>query len=172
MISTHLFLVGPMGAGKSTIGKQLASVLGRPFFDIDAEIVKSTGADIQWIFDMEGEEGFRQRESTMLLRTISSSTPSVIATGGGIVLSTANRKAMISAGEVVYLRVTKQQLYERTKRDKKRPLLQVEDRKAAIDLLYEQRDPLYREVADIVFTSSSFHVQQVVAELADQLSVS
>ena len=75
-----------MGAGKSTIGKQLANILGRPFFDIDVEIVKSTGADIQWIFDMEGEEGFRQRESAMLLRTIASSTPSVIATGGGIVL--------------------------------------------------------------------------------------
>ena len=171
MITEHLFLVGPMGAGKSTIGKQLANILGRPFFDIDVEIVKSTGADIQWIFDMEGEEGFRQRESAMLLRTIASSTPSVIATGGGIVLRSDNRNAMVDAGKVVYLWVTKQQLYERTKRDKKRPLLQVEDRKTAIDLLYEQRDPLYREIADIVFRSSSFHAQQVAAELADQLSL-
>jgi shikimate kinase len=171
MTTEHLFLVGPMGAGKSTIGKQLANILGRPFFDIDVEIVKSTGADIQWIFDMEGEEGFRQRESAMLLRTIASSTPSVIATGGGIVLRSDNRNAMVEAGKVVYLWVTKQQLYERTKRDKKRPLLQVEDRKTAIDLLYEQRDPLYREIADIVFRSSSFHAQQVATELADQLSV-
>lgn len=171
MTKRHLFLIGPMGAGKSTIGKQLASVLGRPFLDIDLEIVKSTGADIQWIFDMEGEHGFRQRESNMLMRTISSSTPSVIATGGGIVLSTDNRNAMTTAGKVVYLWVTKQQLYERTERDKKRPLLQVEDRKSTIDLLYEQRDPLYREIADIVFRSSSFHAQQVAAELADQLSV-
>jgi shikimate kinase len=171
MITEHLFLVGPMGAGKSTIGKQLANILGRPFFDIDVEIVKSTGADIQWIFDMEGEEGFRQRESAMLLRTIASSTPSVIATGGGIVLRSDNRNAMVDAGKVVYLWVTKQQLYERTERDKKRPLLQVEDRKSTIDLLYEQRDPLYREIADIVFRSSSFHAQQVAAELADQLSV-
>ena len=171
MTTRHLFLIGPMGAGKSTIGKQLASVLGRPFLDIDLEIVKSTGADIQWIFDMEGEDGFRQRESNMLMRIISSSTPSVIATGGGIVLSTDNRNAMTTAGKVVYLWVTKQQLYERTERDKKRPLLQVEDRKSTIDLLYEQRDPLYREIADIVFRSSSFHAQQVAAELADQLSV-
>jgi shikimate kinase len=171
MITEHLFLVGPMGAGKSTIGKQLANILGRPFFDIDVEIVKSTGADIQWIFDMEGEEGFRQRESAMLLRTIASSTPSVIATGGGIVLRSDNRNAMVDAGKVVYLWVTKQQLYERTERDKKRPLLQVEDRKSTIDLLYEQRDPLYREIADIVFRSSSFHAQQVAAELADQLSL-
>ena len=171
MTTEHLFLVGPMGAGKSTIGKQLANILGRPFFDIDVEIVKSTGADIQWIFDMEGEEGFRQRESAMLLRTIASSTPSVIATGGGIVLRSDNRNAMVDAGKVVYLWVTKQQLYERTERDKKRPLLQVEDRKSTIDLLYEQRDPLYREIADIVFRSSSFHAQQVAAELADQLSV-
>ena len=108
MTTRHLFLIGPMGAGKSTIGKQLASVLGRPFLDIDLEIVKSTGADIQWIFDMEGEDGFRQRESNMLMRTISSSTPSVIATGGGIVLSTDNRNAMTTAGKVVYLWVTKQ----------------------------------------------------------------
>jgi len=171
MNTEHLFLVGPMGAGKSTIGKQLANILGRPFFDIDVEIVKSTGADIQWIFDMEGEEGFRQRESAMLLRTIASSTPSVIATGGGIVLRSDNRNAMVDAGKVVYLWVTKQQLYERTERDKKRPLLQVEDRKSTIDLLYEQRDPLYREIADIVFRSSSFHAQQVAAELADQLSL-
>ena len=171
MITEHLFLVGPMGAGKSTIGKQLANILGRPFFDIDVEIVKSTGADIQWIFDMEGEEGFRQRESAMLLRTIASSTPSVIATGGGIVLRSDNRNAMVDAGKVVYLWVTKQQLYERTERDKKRPLLQVEDRKSTIDLLYEQRDPLYREIADIIFRSSSFHAHQVAAELADQLSV-
>ena len=120
---------------------------------------------------MEGEHGFRQRESNMLMRTISSSSPSVIATGGGIVLSTDNRNAMTTAGKVVYLWVTNQQLYERTERDKKRPLLQVEDRKATIDLLYEQRDPLYREIADIVFRSSSFHAQQVAAELADQLSV-
>jgi len=171
MTTRHLFLIGPMGAGKSTIGKQLASVLGRPFLDIDLEIVKSTGADIQWIFDMEGEDGFRQRESNMLMRTIASSTPSVIATGGGIVLSTDNRNAMTTAGKVVYLWVTKQQLYERTERDKKRPLLQVEDRKSTIDLLYEQRDPLYREIADIIFRSSSFHAHQVAAELADQLSV-
>ena len=169
MITEHLFLVGPMGAGKSTIGKQLANILGRPFFDIDVEIVKSTGADIQWIFDMEGEEGFRQRESAMLLRTIASSTPSVIATGGGIVLRSDNRNAMVDAGKVVYLRVTKQQLYERTKRDKKRPLLQVEDRKTTIDLLYEQRDPLYRNVADIVFTPESVQMQRVAAELADLL---
>jgi len=171
MTTEHLFLVGPMGAGKSTIGKQLANILGRPFFDIDVEIVKSTGADIQWIFDMEGEEGFRQRESAMLLRTIASSTPSVIATGGGIVLRSDNRNAMVDAGKVVYLWVTKQQLYERTERDKRRPLLQVEDRKSTIDLLYEQRDPLYRQIADIVFRSSSFHAQQVAAELADQLSL-
>jgi len=171
MTTEHLFLVGPMGAGKSTIGKQLANILGRPFFDIDVEIVKSTGADIQWIFDMEGEEGFRQRESAMLLRTIASSTPSVIATGGGIVLRSDNRNAMVDAGKVVYLWVTKQQLYERTERDKRRPLLQVEDRKSTIDLLYEQRDPLYRQIAVIVFRSSSFHAQQVAAELADQLSL-
>mgnify|MGYP000917994497 CR=1 FL=1 len=87
MTTRHLFLIGPMGAGKSTIGKQLASVLGRPFLDIDLEIIKSTGADIQWIFDMEGEDGFRQRESNMLMRTISSSTPSGSAGAGASSIS-------------------------------------------------------------------------------------
>jgi shikimate kinase len=159
-----------MGAGKSTVGKQLATTLGRPFFDIDHEIVKSTGADIQWIFDMEGEEGFRLRESKVLSSVIDSHSSAVIATGGGIILRASNRKVMSATGRVVYLSATKAQLYERTKRDKKRPLLQVTDRRAVIDELFDLRDPLYRSLADIVFTSGSVQMQRVANDIVEQLS--
>ena len=94
MSEQHIFLVGPMGAGKSTIGKHLAAFLNRPFFDIDNEIVARTGADIQWIFDMEGEEGFRARETRVLLELIGNDSSSVIATGGGIILRPENRAAL------------------------------------------------------------------------------
>ena len=169
-MSDHIFLIGPMGAGKSTVGKQLARALSRPFFDIDHEIVKSTGADIQWIFDMEGEDGFRLRESKALDNLIQSERSAVIATGGGVVLQSSNRIAMSKAGQVIYLCATKDQLYERTKRDKTRPLLQVDDRRAVIDSLFEERDPLYRSVADFVFSSGSVQIQRVVNEITDQLS--
>ena len=169
-MSDHIFLIGPMGAGKSTVGKQLATTLGRPFFDIDHEIVKSTGADIQWIFDMEGEEGFRLRESKVLSSVIDSHSSAVIATGGGIILRASNRKVMSATGRVVYLSATKAQLYERTKRDKKRPLLQVTDRRAVIDELFDLRDPLYRSLADIIFTSGSIQMQRVANDIVEQLS--
>ena len=169
-MSDHIFLIGPMGAGKSTVGKQLARVLSRPFFDIDDEITKSTGADIQWIFDMEGEEVFRLRESKALNNMIKLKRSAVIATGGGIVLERTNRIAMSKAGQVVYLFATKDQLYERTKRDRKRPLLQVADRRAVINRLFEQRDPLYRSVADFIFASGTVQIQTVVNEITDQLS--
>ena len=169
-MSDHIFLIGPMGAGKSTVGKQLARALSRPFFDIDHEITKSTGADIQWIFDMEGEEGFRLRESKALNNLIKLERSAVIATGGGVVLDPANRTAMSKAGRVIYLSATKDQLYERTKRDKKRPLLQVADRRTVINSLFEQRDPLYRSVADFVFASGTVQMQAVVNEITNQLS--
>ena len=128
MSEQHIFLVGPMGAGKTTIGRQLADFLCRPFIDVDNEIEARTGADIQWIFDMEGEQGFRDRESKVLKAIIETSPSSIIATGGGIVLRNENRTILQKNGLVVYLSATKEQLYERTRRDKNRPLLQVDDR--------------------------------------------
>jgi shikimate kinase len=119
---------------------------------------------------MEGEDGFRLRESKALDNLIQSERSAVIATGGGVVLQSSNRTAMSKAGRVIYLCATKDQLYERTKRDKKRPLLQVDDRRAVIDSLFEQRDPLYRSVADFVFASGSVQIQRVVNEITDQLS--
>ena len=141
-----------MGVGKTTVGKQLASLLHRPFVDVDAEIETRCGADIPWIFDMEGEQGFRQRESKVLEDIIASNPSSVIATGGGVVLSAKNRQLLQSSGQVIYLSASEQQLYERMRRDKSRPLLQVEDREKVISQLLEVRDPLYKEVADVVFS--------------------
>jgi shikimate kinase len=153
MIGQHIFLIGPMGAGKSTIGREIAGALDRIFFDIDSEVIKSSGADIQWI---------RQ--------AIKAPAGAIIATGGGIVLRKENRVAMVGAGQVVYLSATKQQLYERTKRDKVRPLLQVGDRKAVIDKLFDERDPLYREVASLIFSSDETKASKVAAELIRTLA--
>ena len=169
MYPKRFFLVGPMGAGKSTIGRQLAKRFDLPFIDIDNEIENVSGADIQWIFDKEGEYGFRLRESKVLRRSVESNTKAVIATGGGIVLNEENRLLISSAGIVIYLSVAKQQLYERIKRDRKRPLLQVEDRQQAVNRLFDERDPLYRQIADVIFSSSNTQVQRVVDELEREL---
>ena len=170
MSEAHIFLIGPMGAGKSTIGRQLADFLCRPFIDVDNEIETMTGADIQWIFDMEGEEGFRNRESKVLKGLIETSPSSIIATGGGIVLRRQNRRMLQEGGQVVYLSATKGQLYERTRKDKNRPLLQVDDRRAVIDQLVENRDPLYREIADLIFPSGSMPPSKIAKKLAEALS--
>ncbi|MBT5388411.1 MAG: shikimate kinase AroK [Porticoccaceae bacterium] len=170
MSEQHIFLVGPMGAGKSTIGKQLAVFLNRPFFDVDNEIEARTGADIQWIFDMEGEEGFRARETRVLMDLIANDSSSVIATGGGIILRPENRRALQENGQVIYLSATKEQLYERTRKDKNRPLLQVDDRKAVIDQLVDRREPLYQEVADLVFPSGTVQPSKLGKTLAQALA--
>jgi shikimate kinase len=155
MSEQHIFLVGPMGVGKTSVGRQLASLLHRPFVDVDAEIESRCGADIQWIFDMEGEAGFRKRETKVLDDIVANSASSVIATGGGVVMTKENRKILQSNGQVIYLSVSKEQLYERMRRDKSRPLLQVENREQVIDDLIELRDPLYREIADVVFAAEA-----------------
>ena len=158
-----------MGAGKTTIGRQLAKLLERPFFDIDAEIEARCGADIQWIFDREGEQGFRQRESRVLEEIATVEDGAVIATGGGVVLSDTNRHLLRRHGKTVYLSVTVEQLYRRMRRDKKRPLLQVENRQQVIEQLLEKRDPLYREVADLVFPALGGQVSAVTKRLLDAL---
>ena len=170
MSEAHIFLIGPMGAGKSTIGRQLADFLCRPFIDMDNEIETMAGADIQWIFDMEGEEGFRNRESKVLEGLIETSRSSIIATGGGIVLRSQNRSMLREGGQVVYLSATKGQLYERTRKDKNRPLLQVDDRRAVIDQLVKNRDPLYREIADLIFSSGSIQPSKIAKKLAEALA--
>lgn len=149
MQKTNIYLIGPMGAGKSTIGRLLAAELNYAFCDSDRVIEERTGADIPWIFDMEGEAGFREREA-QALADLAGLEDHIIATGGGIILREDNRALMRESGFVCYLTASIEQLVERTARDKKRPLLQVDNPKQKIIELLNFRDPLYREAADFI----------------------
>lgn len=162
-----IYLVGPMGAGKTTIGKLLAKALGREFIDCDWYIAAATGADIPWIFEKEGEAGFRDRET----RAISELTalPNVImATGGGAVGRPENRE-MLKRGLVIYLDASVDVQLTRTKKDKNRPLLQTENPRAVLEELYRVRNPLYREVADIIIPTGRLYPKQMMHELLDTL---
>jgi len=147
--SNNIFLVGLMGAGKSTIGRHLAKSLGLEFVDSDHEIERRTGASIPLIFDVEGESGFRQREKKVI-DELSLRNGIVLATGGGVVLDPDNRARLRERGRVVYLYATVEQLLARTAKDRNRPLLQTADPRARLQELLEVRDALYREVADVV----------------------
>ena len=165
----NIFLVGPMGAGKTTIGRQLAKALKKEFVDSDQEVEERTGADISWIFDVEGEQGFRRREAKVI-EEITQRSGIVLATGGGAVLSEDNRKFLSSRGTVVYLMATIGQQVERTRNDQRRPLLQnVEDIKGKLTELMEIRDPLYREIADHVVMTNRRSPRTVSQEIVKQL---
>ncbi|MDO9600024.1 MAG: shikimate kinase [Azoarcus sp.] len=146
---TCLILIGMMGAGKTTVGRELAKRRRMRFADCDHEIVARTGVTIPTIFEIEGEDGFRRRE-TQALDELTLEQNLVLATGGGVVLDPANRAILASRGVVVYLNVPPQILWERTRHDRNRPLLRVENPRQRIQELYLARDPLYREVADVV----------------------
>ena len=168
MISGNIFLIGPMGAGKSTVGRQLAKALGRDFYDSDKEIEKRTGVSISWIFEMEGEAGFRVREQKVI-DELTEKKNIVLATGGGAVLAEENRRTLRSRGHVVYLAASVDQLYHRTAKDKTRPLLQADNPKQQIEDLLAKRDPLYRDVADIELRTGEQSIQHVVADLIKEL---
>ena len=145
----NLYLVGLMGAGKTTVGRLLAKHYGCAFYDSDHEIEARTGVRIPLIFEIEGEAGFRKREEAAITE-LTALQGIVLATGGGAVLSPLNRENLRKNGVVIYLRGTPDHLYERTRHDRNRPLLQTGNPLAKLRELYTQRDPLYREVADIV----------------------
>ena len=168
MISGNIFLVGPMGAGKSTIGRQLAKSLKRSFFDSDKEIEKRTGVSISWIFEMEGEVGFRAREQKVIAE-LTVLKDIVLATGGGAILAEENRRALRAQGHVVYLAASEEQLLKRTAKDKTRPLLQTDDPQQQIIDLLEKRDPLYRSVADVVLRTGDQSIQHTVSDVIKQL---
>ncbi|WP_316252578.1 shikimate kinase AroK [Alloalcanivorax balearicus] len=155
-----LFLVGPMGAGKSTLGRHLAQLLDRPFYDSDRVIEEKTGADIPWIFDVEGEDGFRRRESEVI-DELSALPGIVLATGGGAVMAEENRRHLHDRGCVVYLWTPVEVQLARTRNDRNRPLLQTGNPKARLARLFEQRDPLYREVAHHVVSTASSNLKKV-----------
>ncbi|HLS97126.1 MAG: shikimate kinase [Porticoccaceae bacterium] len=164
----NLYLVGPMGVGKTTIGRLVAQRLGKTFIDLDEEIEHRSGASIPWIFDVEGEAGFRRRESE-LLREIAADKDIVLSTGGGVVLSEDNRAVLRATGFVVFLNASVEQLYQRTLKDKKRPLLQVPDRRQVIERLKRDRDPLYRQVAHWVFDVGHRNSRQATDALVQKL---
>lgn len=165
-IPNRIFLIGPMGAGKSTVGRLLAQTLGLAFEDSDHEIQRRTGVDIPTIFEYEGEDGFRQREQ-QVLDDLTQVEGQVLATGGGAVIRPENRQYLSARGIVVYLACSVEQQYERTYRDRNRPLLQTEDPKARLADLMAERDPLYRETADYVVSSDGRNANAVVREILE-----
>jgi len=164
----NIILVGPMGAGKSTIGRLLAKELRLAFRDSDKEIEQRTGASIPLIFDVEGEQGFREREHSAIA-DLCQMPGIVLATGGGAVLREDNRQALRDGGQVIYLCTSVEQQLDRTSRDRNRPLLQTPNPRQVLVELMALRDPLYREVADIIIETDERPPRLVVGEILEQL---
>ena len=166
--NTPVFLVGMMGAGKTTIGKGLAKALRREFLDLDHELEARCGVRIPTIFEIEGESGFRKREC-QVLDDCTLRPALVMATGGGAVLASENRQALRTRGVVIYLRASVDELYRRTSRDRNRPLLATADPRGTLHRLLEAREPLYQEVADVVVDTGTVSVPQLVVQLIEHL---
>ena len=159
----RLFLIGPMGSGKSTVGRHLADLLACSFIDSDAEIESRAGADIPWIFDVEGEAGFRRRETTVL-KDLVEHPAAVIATGGGTVLAAENREMMARAGVVVFLNVSVAQQLKRTGSGEGRPLLQGRGHEETLKQLMAEREPLYRALADVIISAGVGNARRVARQ--------
>ncbi|MDO7084033.1 shikimate kinase AroK [Pseudocolwellia sp. AS88] len=165
----NIFLVGPMGAGKSTIGRELADRLHLDFFDSDQEIERRTGADIAWVFDLEGEEGFRLREESVI-EDLTEKQGIVLATGGGSVISAQVRNRLSARGIVVYLETTIDKQVARTQRDRKRPLLQTEEEpRTVLENLAIERNPLYEEIADVIVQTDDQSAKVVAHKIMERL---
>lgn len=165
----NIFLIGPMGAGKSTIGRELAEKLHLDFYDSDQEIERRTGADIAWVFDLEGEEGFRKREETVV-DDLSQKHGIVLATGGGSVISTQIRNRLSARGIVVYLETSIDKQVARTQRDRRRPLLQTsEEPRKVLERLAIERNPLYEEIADVIVPTDDQSAKIVANKIIDRI---
>ena len=165
----NLYLVGLMGAGKTTVGRLLARRLKLRFLDSDHEIERRCGVKVPVIFEIEGEAGFRSRESQTIAE-LTALEGIVLATGGGVVISGENRRLLAASGTVVYLCARPEDLYERVRHDRNRPLLATPDPLGRLRELYVHRDPLYREVADLVVDTGRQSVQSLARTLVDQLA--
>lgn len=164
----NLFLVGPMGAGKSAVGRQLARLTHLEFVDSDEEIESRTGVDIAFIFEKEGEAGFRKREGKVI-DELSSREGIVMATGGGAVVDPDSRSRLGARGFVVYLYTSVRQQLDRTQRGRNRPMLDNGDKEKVLEELLEQRDPMYREIADLIVDTDGRRVQTVAREIHEAL---
>ena len=165
----NIFLVGLMGAGKTSIGKLLARRLGKTFLDCDHEIERATGVRIPLIFEIEGEAGFRMRESRMLAE-LTARINVVLATGGGAVLSEQNRGLLADRGTIIYLRASPEDLWQRTRHDRNRPLLQTQDPLRRLAELFEERDPLYKAIAHFVIDTGSQSLTSLAHRLEEKLA--
>ncbi len=165
--SENIYLVGLMGAGKTTIGRQLAKNLGLPFYDSDKAIEESTGVDIPTIFEFEGENGFRDREQKML-QQLTQLNGIVLATGGGAILREENRQLLKENGFIVYLQCSVDRIFERTRRDTQRPLLKTENPKERIETLFTEREPLYRSCADFIVDTGIMQSKAVVNHILEE----
>lgn len=166
--SRNIFLVGPMGAGKSTIGRHLADLLKMEFYDSDAEIEARCGTDIAWIYDIEGEDGFRVREEKVI-HELTEKNGIVLATGGGAVDSPLNRARLAARGDVVYLKVTVEQQMERTIKDKSRPQLQVTNKREVLEKFRDERTHLFEEIADYTVKTDERGVKTVASDIVKML---
>jgi shikimate kinase len=165
----NLFLIGPMGAGKSAVGRQLARMLHLTFLDSDDEIEKRTGVDIPFIFEKEGDAGFRKREAKVV-DDLSNMDGVVLATGGGAVMDAQNRSKLGARGFVVYLKTSVDQQLQRTSRGRERPLLDNDDPRQVLDRLMTEREPLYLEIADLTVDTDGRKVSAVAAEILDVIT--
>lgn len=171
----RIFLIGLMGAGKTTVGRQLAKIMGLSFYDSDREIEVKTGVDILRIFDVEGETGFRERERKVI-DELTAKDNIVLATGGGAILDSKSRHFLSSRGMVVYLRASADQLYKRTcntekkHKEQKRPLLMTEDPKAKLEELLKIREPLYIETANLVINTDKITINKIIKEIKAGIS--
>ena len=160
----NIYLIGPMGVGKTTIGRQLAKALKLPFYDSDKVLEQKTGVDIPTIFEFEGEEGFRKREQKVI-QELTQVQNIVLATGGGVIVNEENRKLLKAMGFVIYLQCSVERLLERTRKDTQRPLLQTENPRKRIRQLLEQREPLYSSCADFKINTENLVSKVVVKKI-------
>lgn len=167
----NIFLIGPMGAGKTTIGKQLAEILKLDFVDSDHELEKRTGAPIDWIFDIEGEDGFRIREENVI-EELTQEQGIILATGGGAIVSDKSRNFLAARGVVVYLETSIEQQLERTKRDKRRPLIQNGNPRETLEKLMVEREKLYTNIADLTVATNISSVKSVAKEIVELMDQS